>query len=241
MGDRRQRTGGRRRVVGYLRVSTNGQAEHGLGLDVQADSVRQYCKAQQHRLVALLTDEGESGGDGLETRLKLATALRMLRDGEADVLVVPRLDRLARDVILQETLLREVWSMGREVESCVSAETDLLVDDDADPSRKLIRTILGAVNEYEKGMIKLRLRGGRRRKIAEGGFGGGIPPLGKTPRDGELVNDETETETIARIAELHGQGLSLRQIARVLTTEGRHTKRGGRWAPETINRVIRRL
>lgn len=232
----------RRRGVGYRRVSTNGQAENGFGLDVQGDDLTAHCEAQRIVLVAVLTDEGESGGDGLETREELAKALRMLRDGEADVLVVPRLDRLARDVILQETLLREVWGMGRDVESCVAAENDLLVDDEADPSRKLIRTILGAVNEYEKALIKLRLRSGRRRKMAEGGFGGGTPQLGKRAEGKELVDDPGEAATVARIAELHAQGKSTRQIAAVLTTEGRRTKRGSaKWLSETVARVVRRL
>jgi DNA invertase Pin-like site-specific DNA recombinase len=76
--------------------------------------------------------------------------------------VVYRLDRLARDLIVQETLLAEVWRMGREVFSTSAAEQGYLADDPHAPSRKLIRQVLGAVNEYERSMIShYRLAAGK--------------------------------------------------------------------------------
>src|SRR4051795_4488237 len=96
------------RVVGYLRVSTDKQAERGLGLDVQHRAVERWAKTRMHTLVDILRDEGVSGSNGLDTREGLADALAMLRSGEVDGVIVYRLDRLARDLIVQEQVLAEV-------------------------------------------------------------------------------------------------------------------------------------
>src|SRR5450631_347777 len=91
------------KVIGYTRVSTTEQVE-GFGLDVQEAAIRKYCKADGLHLVAMLTDQGQSGSNGLDDRLGLAEGLARIERGEASALVVYRLDRLARDLILQETL-----------------------------------------------------------------------------------------------------------------------------------------
>mgnify|MGYP003618139586 CR=1 FL=1 len=111
-------------------------------------------------------------------------------------------------------------------------------DDPDDPSRKLIRQVLGAVAEYERSIIALRLRSGRKRKAKDGGYAYGAPPFGFRVEDGELVADQGEQETLGRARELQGGGASIREIAATLTSEGRRTKRGGtRWHPTTVARV----
>ena len=102
---------------------------------MQRQAIRGWAKAHSHRIVATLADEGVSGSNGLESRDALPEALGMIRGGQAGGLVVYRLDRLARDLILQETLLAEVKRMGGQVFSTSAAESDFLTDDPADPSR----------------------------------------------------------------------------------------------------------
>jgi DNA invertase Pin-like site-specific DNA recombinase len=157
------------KLVAYLRVSTDRQAEEGLGLEVQEQAIRALARTERHRVVLWARDEGVSGSNGLETREGLADALEALKSRQAGGLVVYRLDRLARDLVLQEKLLADVRRMGGEVFSTSSAEASYLTDDPDDPSRKLIRQVLGAVNEYERAMIALRLRSGRRKKHDNGG------------------------------------------------------------------------
>lgn len=228
------------RAVGYLRVSTDRQAEEGFGLDVQDQKVREWSKAGGHHLVAVYRDEGLSGSKGLGERPGLADAVSAILDGKADGIVVPRLDRLARDLIVQEQALAEVWRLGGEVWSCSSAEGAYLSDDPDDPSRKLIRQVLGAVAEYERSMIALRLRMGRRRKSERGGYAYGSPPFGKRAEGKELMDDPTERATVALICTLRQEGRSYRQIIRTLTADGHRPKRGGRWHPRTVSNVVAR-
>lgn len=228
------------RVAAYLRVSTDRQAEEGLGLELQEQAIRSWAKANKHRVVSVLVDEGVSGAKELDHRPGLADALDLVREGNADAVVVYRLDRLARDLVLQEQLLAEFRRLGGEVCSTSAAEAGYLSDDPDDPSRKLIRQILGAVSEYERAMIALRLRSGRRRKAEKGGYAYGSPAFGFRAEDKGLEADQDEQQAIARMQALHEAGSSLRQICAALAEEGYTAKRGGPWHPNTVARVLRR-
>src|SRR3974377_1125906 len=92
------------RALAYTRVSTEEQVQ-GNGLEVQERAVRAFCKSQGLRLIDVISDEGVSGSNGLDTRIGLASSLARLEAAEADCLVVYRLDRLARDFVLQELLV----------------------------------------------------------------------------------------------------------------------------------------
>jgi DNA invertase Pin-like site-specific DNA recombinase len=217
------------KLVAYLRVSTVGQAEDGLGLEVQEQSIRKWARANGHRVAAWTRDEGLSGSNGIDSRRGLHDALGVLKKRKAHGLVVYRLDRLARDLILQEQLLADLKRMGAEVFSTSAAEAGYLKDDPDDPSRKLIRQVLGSVAEYERSMIAMRLRSGKARKIEKGGYGGGRPPYGWQ----------------AQGRELRRAGLSFREIAARLDAEG-HRPRGTRkgpakgWHPEQLRLIVTR-
>jgi DNA invertase Pin-like site-specific DNA recombinase len=230
----------RRPLAAYLRVSTDQQAEHGLGLDVQRDAIRAWAKREGHRIAVWTSDEGVSGSNGLDARVGLLDALGALQAGTVHGIVVYRLDRLARDLVVQETLLGEVWRAGGRVFSTSASEDSYLDADgaDADPSRALIRQILGAVAQYERAMIRLRLRSGKVRKAAAGGFIGGTPPLGWRAEGGKLVQDPDEQRVRARVLELRTGGASLREIGRALDTEGLRPKRGGAWHPQQVRAVL---
>jgi DNA invertase Pin-like site-specific DNA recombinase len=122
-----------------------------------------------------------------------------------------------------------------------AAETGYLSDDPDDRSRKLIRQVLGAVAEYERAMIALRLRSGRARKAKKGGFAYGAPGFGYPTEAKELVGDDQEQAALARISELHATGASLREITSTLEAEGYRPKRSSRWHPGTLGRIVSRL
>lgn len=228
------------RLVGYLRVSTDRQAELGMGLEVQEEAIRQWARREGHRVTKWCHDEGVSGSNGLGARNGLPEALAALRSGEVRGLVVYRLDRLARDLVLQEQLLVEIRRMG-ELFSTSVGEAGFLADDPNDPSRKMIRQILGAVNEYERSIIRLRLRSGRSRKAERGGYAFGAPPFGSAARDRKLVAVPDEWATVERIRTLRSSGHSLRAICSILEGEGRRTKRGGvRWHPAVVSQILSR-
>ena len=85
------------RAIGYLRVSTEEQANSGLGLEAQEKRVRQYAELYELELVDVIVDAGASGKT-LE-RAGLARALEVLDRGDAGALLVAKLDRLTRSVL----------------------------------------------------------------------------------------------------------------------------------------------
>jgi DNA invertase Pin-like site-specific DNA recombinase len=218
-------------VVAYLRVSTQGQADNGHGLDAQAAACRAYARASGHGLVGVITERGV-GGDKAE-RPALAQALAMVRSGDADAILVHRLDRLARDLVLQEILLREVHAAGGALLSATPGE-DQLLRDPHDPTRKLMRQMLGAFAEYEKAVIALRLAAGRAAKRASGGKGSGSYPFGWS-KGGPV---EREQHVLSVIKTVLSQGHALDVIAEYLNRRPGHQPRhAARWTRQLVGAV----
>ncbi len=226
-------------AIGYTRVSSDRQADEGFGLAVQDGQIRRWCDANGHRLVAVHRDEGLSGTKDTAERPGLAKALMSL-ESSAEILVVARLDRLARALTVQEAVLAQAWRRGGRVVAVDSGE--VAPDDPDDPMRTAMRQMMGVFAQLDRAQVVARMRAGRRAKEATGGYAGrGSPRLGQRSEAGELVADSLEQATIARMVALSGQGLSLRQIGQRLDAEGLRPKRGGLWRPTVIARVLARV
>lgn len=223
--------------VGYVRVSTDRQADEGGGLAVQEAAVRAFARANGIRLRAVVRDEGVSGAADALDRPGLLEVVEQLRDERARVVVVYRLDRLARDMVLQEQLLAEVGRLGGRLHSCSPTEDAYLVDDPTDPTRALVRQVLGVVSQYERAMIRLRMAAGKRRKLEAGGYAHGQPPYGWQAHNGELIEQEHEQAVIARLRRGRAAGQSYRQLADELNDAGVSARRGG-WHPQTVARAV---
>ena len=220
------------RAIGYLRVSTAEQTT-GFGLEIQEKAIRDYCRSHGLRLLSVESDEGQSGSNGLEHRIGLARVLAALESGESDALVVYRLDRLARDMGLQETTISRLRRAGREVRSVTEADIDT-----DDPTRVLVRQLLGCIAQYEGAVIRGRMAAGKAAKAKRGGYVAGSPPYGWRAEGGELVEDGTEKAHILSMERLRAEGRSYRGIVAWLEANGVMTKRGARWTPSAVQRVI---
>ena len=99
----------------------------------------------------------------------------------------------------------------------------------------MIRQVLGAVAEYERSMVVLRLGAGRRRKAQNGGYAQGAPAFGFEARDRDLVALDDEQETLCRIRELRASGKSYRQICTILDAEDRSARSGRNRPPNPVD------
>jgi len=215
--------------LGYIRVSGESQLD-GYGLEIQRDAIAALADAAGADL-RVFADEGISGSEDLDTRLGLADLLDALDEHPTATVVIPKLDRLARALMIQEQVLAMIWRAGASVVSADPSERLVLEtgDDPDDPTRTLIRQILGAVAQFERATIRLRLRAGRRRKIAETGYAGGPEPYGWTC--------PTEQAVLRHIAARRGQRATWKVITAELNAAG-YTKRGGRaWTLGEVHRV----
>ena len=232
------------RVLGYCRVSTDRQADLGSGLDIQREAIEQWARQHRHRLVGIHADEGRSGGAGIDERIGLATAIDEIQAAGYDGLVVARLDRLARDLVLQEQILADLRRRSIRMFSATAGESDYLVDDPGDPSRALIRQVLGAVSQYERQMIRLRMLAGKQRKALAGRKAVGAYPFGYGAvgrgRERDAGPREDEQVALSRMLELRRAGASYRETASALDAEGFRPRRAARWAPATVRGIVQR-
>lgn len=204
------------RAIAYLRVSTDEQADSGLGLAAQLLTITSAISARGWSLVDTLTDEGRSGAT--MTRPALTEALDQLDRGEADVLVVSKLDRLSRSVLdfarITDRARRRGWSV-------VALDVDV---DTSTPTGALVANITSSVAQWEREIIGARTREALAAKKAQGARLGRPVALPNSVR--------------ARISTLRAEGLTLQAIADRLTSEGILTAQGGRWHPATVRKVV---
>jgi DNA invertase Pin-like site-specific DNA recombinase len=189
-------------------------------------------------LVSGERDEGISGTAPLDERPGLARALARLEDGAAEALVVYRLDRLARDILVQETVVRRLEAKGRQV---ISATEPDITTSAEDPTREFLRGLLGLIAAYERAVIRGRLASARRLKAERGEYAGGRPPFGYAAASGTLIPVPEEQRVLRRIAELRREGCSLERICARLAEEGLKPRYAERWHPWQISKLLRRV
>lgn len=226
----------RLKLVAYGRVSTLSQMD-GYGPEIQTSALRNWAKTNGHTLAGpVLFDKGISGTVDADERPELSKALTLIATGRADGLLAPNMDRLARELTVQEATLAVIWAHGGRVFTVEQGE--VLPDDDDDPMRRFVRQVMGAAAELERNLIVKRLKAGLATKKAAGGYAGGAPAYGFQAVGKELRTDDVEAEVVERIGAMHDRGMSLRQIAARLNDDGIPTKRGSVWHPSTVGRIV---
>jgi len=221
------------KLVGYCRVSTENQAEAGT-IQIQEKALADFAEKEGIELVAVCKDDGVSGG--LESRPGLAMAIDYLNTDESiDGLLIFKLDRLARDVRIQENLIHDIQTRkGKRIISVKEPDLDSL-----DPMRVMMRQILGSFAQYEKSQIAMRLSLGRINKARKGGYAGGSRPTGYMVKDNDLLIDTDQADIIKAIFRMkEEEGKGLRQIARELNEGGYPTSRGGSWYAGTVKYIL---
>jgi DNA invertase Pin-like site-specific DNA recombinase len=208
----------------YLRVSGKGQLD-GDGFTRQNKAIADYALANGISVIETFEEQGVSGTKELDDRPALQNLLAALKEGDAKIVIIEKLDRLARDLMVQETILSDLMRQGFEIISV--CEPDLC---STDPSRVLVRQIFGAIAQYDRAMTVLKLRGARQRMKARTGRCEGVKGFGLM---------EGEQATIDRMTELRSAGMSLEGIAATLNSEGRGTRMGRPWLGATVNKIIR--
>jgi DNA invertase Pin-like site-specific DNA recombinase len=223
----------------YVRTSTTNNED---SIPAQEAACRAYAEQHGLEVEGVYADEGTSGGLGLHDRDALSEAVLAVEEGRAEGLLVHRLDRLARELHVQEATLSRVWQAGGRVYEATHGE--VLHDDADDPMRTFVRQVMGAAAQLERGLINARMRGGRRRKKERGGYLGGLTvPVGKrvegSGRDARLVDDEAGVRLREYARRLRrDERMSFNAIAQRLNEEQVPTPRGGRWHATTVQRLV---
>jgi DNA invertase Pin-like site-specific DNA recombinase len=221
-------------AVGYLRVSTEGQATDGISLDAQGAKVALWCEANGRHLVAVHQDAGLSGSRA-DNRPGLAQALDEVCRLKG-ALVVYSLSRLARST-------KDALAMSERLERAGADLVSLSEKiDTTSAAGKMVFRLLAVLSEFERDQVAERTKAALQHLKAQGKLVGSVPVGYDLANDGEtLVPSESEQATLDLIRRLRRRGASLRAIGMELQRRGVKTKTGNeRWAPQVLKRLLDR-
>jgi site-specific DNA recombinase len=218
------------KLVGYVRVSSETQADN-TSLVEQERRIRAYCDAFQHELVEIFQEVGS--GKSASDRPQFQAALCTLKSDKADGIVALKLDRIARNT-------RDVLAL---VEDTLQPRQKALVlldlnVDTSTPTGRMILTVMAAVAQLERDVIKERTVAGRKAKHDAGGFAYGSPKYGEKLVDGRLEPNPDELEVIDLMRRHRKSGKSYAAIADYLNAHKILSKQGKEWVATTVQRVL---
>lgn len=224
----------RRSALGYLRVSTLEQSQEGISLDVQRARIEAYAQAKNLELLDILTDEGISGKN--LKRPGLRELMSRCERGEVQHVIVTKMDRLSRSTRHLLSLVEDLF-IKRQIELHSVSESI----DTGTPHGRFLLTILGGLGQMERELIGERTKGAlayKRERLEPTSH----PPLGFAANGSRerMIPVPQELKVVRRILDSWRRGQSYSAIARQLDSERVSTKRGGRWASETVRKVVQR-
>lgn len=218
------------KAIGYVRVSTEGQATEGVSLDAQRARIEAWALANGAELLAVHIDAGISGGRA-DNRPALQAALDAACKAKAALVVysLTRLSRSTRDALAISERLDEA---GADLVSLSEK-----IDTTSAAGRMLFR-MLAVFAEFERDQIRERTSMAMRHKRARGEYTGGPAPYGWRLAGDTLEADPREQTIIRHALELKAAGLSLRAVGARLEAEGLLPRSGGRWHAKTVRDAL---
>jgi site-specific DNA recombinase len=219
-------------AIGYVRVSTDRQAEQGVSLEAQGAKIRAMATVQGADLLDVIVDGGESAKS--LNRPGLQRLLDLINAGKVESVIVAKLDRLTRSV---KDLCGLLELFEKRKVALVSVAESL---DTGSAAGRLVITIMAAVSQWEREAIGERTRDALRHKRSKGERVGNIEFGYRLAADGVHVEpDPAEQAALATVRQVRSDGHSLRAVAAGLNESGYRTRRGTPWRLESVVRVIK--
>ena len=224
------------KVFAYLRVSDvsqvkdkNGKPKDGF---IRQEKACQDYADKHSMTIVQIYREAISGTEYY--RPVLAQVLDSLEKNHHGVrtVIIERLDRLGRDIIVQEAIIRDFRKGDFHLISTIEAEGEDLCEDN--PTRDMIRQICSVFAQYDKKMLVAKLRAARDRIRAKTGRCEGRTQYVDTPEGRELIN---YIKSLHKKRKNYKQ-LTLQQIADQLNTEGRKTISGKKFTLHRVRDII---
>jgi DNA invertase Pin-like site-specific DNA recombinase len=205
----------------YARVSTQLQVNDGVSLDVQERQLQQAAELAGFTNIELVREEGRSG-KSISGRPALTETLKRLDKGEANVLFVTRIDRLARST---QDFLSIVDRANKNGWRLVMLDLNL---DTSSYQGRFVVTIMSALAEMERGIIAERQKDVHKDRRARGiVWGVDMGPMNKTPEDIKQ-----------RVLSERASGASYKTIADGLNRDEIPTQNLRKWHPTTVKNLV---
>ena len=219
------------KTVGYVRVSTDKQADRGVSLDAQAEKIRAMAVVHGAELVDIIVDGGESAKSlqrpGMEGLLALVDGKKI------QAVIVTKLDRLTRSV---KDLCELLERFERRGVALISVAESL---DTSSAAGRLVLNIMTAVSQWEREAIGERTRDAMTHKRTNSERVGNIRFGYRLCADGKhLEPDPVEQGVLQEIWQLRERGQTMRGIAASLNHRAFRTRCGSAWRLEHVARIL---
>lgn len=234
------------KVVGYVRVSTYGQAKDGYSLAYQVEEIQRHCQQNGLELLHIYEDKGFSGAavdeEGLTVeREALQGMLADLKDRDVTAVVVLNTSRLWRSDMAKVLIQRELKRHKVDVTAIEQLNYSIYVHD---PNDFLVNGMLELLDGYQRLEIAMKLMRGRKKKAEQGGYAGGGVAFGYTATKGGkvIVLEPAQAIIVRRLFELRDcfPRWSLSRLAVQLNADGFHTRHGKQFTDVQVKRILDR-
>jgi DNA invertase Pin-like site-specific DNA recombinase len=230
-------------VVNYLRVSSLGQKD-GDGFERQQKVVKTFCEA--HKLVSLAEfSDSITGTSDAVDRPQFADMMGFiskrnssLNGSQVHAIVVERMDRLARDLMVSEMLLKSVRECGLQVFSADQGALTDMASDGGDPTRVLVRQLMGAIAQWEKSVLVKKLKLARDRIKASGKHCEGTKPFGYCAAEKPILEIILDLHNGRTEGKWESERKNFSEIARLLNSMDARTRSGRPFKPQNVRMII---
>ncbi|RKP54137.1 recombinase family protein [Cohnella endophytica] len=236
----------REKVVGYVRVSTYGQAKEGYSLAYQVEEIERHCQQNDLELLQVYADKGISGAavdeEGLTVESEgLQEILADLKGQRVSAVVVLNTSRLWRSDMAKVLIQRE---LKRHIVDVTAIEQPNYSIYAHDPNDFLVNGMLELLDGYQRLEIAMKLMRGRKKKAEQGGYAGGGVAYGYTAKRGGkvIVIDPEQAVVVRRLFELRDcfPRWSLSRLAVQLNADGFLTRQEKRFTDVQVKRILDR-
>lgn len=218
------------KAVGYIRVSTQMQAQEGVSMDMQRAKIEQWAALNDAELLGLFADNGISGKTAEREGLQAALALAKRNKAALVVFSLSRLSRSTKDTL---TIAEQLEKGG----------CDLVVlnekIDTTTPSGRMVFRMLAAMNEFEREQIGQRFKEVLAHKRQKGERFSRFAPMGYSLEGDQLVPVAAEQEILGMVADLRKAGMSLREISAALAERGAFNRKGQPFAAKVVRSMLK--
>ena len=217
-------------AVAYYRTSSRTNVGFDKdSLTRQQNSCRSWAKANSVQIVSEHYDEAVSGADPIDARDGFSSMLTAMADNGATAILVESASRFARDLSVQILGHQKLQELGIQL---IAVDSPTAFTEDT-PTAELVRSLLGAVSQFEKATVVARLASGRERKKRLTGKGQGRKAL--TEVHPEL---QDKARQLRRKCRKTGKRLSYDKVAAALFEQGYATSKGNRYSAATVKGLV---
>jgi site-specific DNA recombinase len=216
-------------AIGYIRVSTDMQADKGTSLENQVDRIIEFCQKKGLMLENIYEDAGFSGKN--TKRPGFQDMMKRINKGGVNAVIVWHSTRFARNL---KDFINHMDLLEKKKIKFYSIEEPEM----SGSSGRAMRNLMAVFAEYQSDVtgeytrsVKTNLKKNKKVYCA-------FPPLGFKNQDGLLVRDPKELELVNTVTTLKAQGYSLRQIAHHFNSQGITGAKNGKFHASTIQKIL---